>query len=234
MLSGGTVELMVSVKAFDALPEALSVTWTVKLDVPAVVGVPLIAPNVTFNLDGEIRIGNNVSIGPHVVMYTATHELVLRHRDVDHDQRIASRHDRVERLGLRHRPREPIQHEPRARIVAVEPLADDADHDLVVHQLPAVHDRLGGAPELGTVRHGFAQNVARRNPRNPAAPRQPFRLRPFACAGRSKNDQIQRHAIGGRHDVGRRQAVRTADHERQTTNVAITPTPFVHECASSS
>ena len=50
MLSGGTVELIVSVKAFDALPEALLVTWTVKLDVPAVVGVPLIAPNVTFNV----------------------------------------------------------------------------------------------------------------------------------------------------------------------------------------
>ena len=48
MLSGGAVELMVSVNAFDALPEALSVTWAVKLDVPAVVGVPLIAPEVVF------------------------------------------------------------------------------------------------------------------------------------------------------------------------------------------
>ena len=50
MLSGGAVELMVSVNAFDALPEALSVTWTVKLDVLAVVGVPLIAPEVAFNV----------------------------------------------------------------------------------------------------------------------------------------------------------------------------------------
>ena len=50
MLSGGAVELMVSVNAFDALPELLSITWTVKLDVPAVVGVPLIAPEVAFNV----------------------------------------------------------------------------------------------------------------------------------------------------------------------------------------
>ena len=50
MLSGGAVELMVTMKAFDALPEALSVTWAVKLDVPAVVGVPLIAPEVAFKV----------------------------------------------------------------------------------------------------------------------------------------------------------------------------------------
>ena len=50
MLSGGAVELMVSVNAFDALPEALSVTWTVKLDVPAVVDVPPIAPEVAFKV----------------------------------------------------------------------------------------------------------------------------------------------------------------------------------------
>jgi len=49
-LSGGAVELMVSVNAFDALPELLSITWTVKLDVPAVVGVPLIAPEVAFSV----------------------------------------------------------------------------------------------------------------------------------------------------------------------------------------
>ena len=50
MLSGGAVELMVSVNAFDALPELLSIAWAVKLDVPAVVGVPLIAPEVAFNV----------------------------------------------------------------------------------------------------------------------------------------------------------------------------------------
>ena len=50
MLSGGAVDLMVTMKAFDALPEALSVTWTVKLEVPAVVGVPPIAPEVAFNV----------------------------------------------------------------------------------------------------------------------------------------------------------------------------------------
>ena len=50
MLSGGAVELMVSMNAFDALPERMSITWAVKLDVLAVVGVPLIAPEVAFKV----------------------------------------------------------------------------------------------------------------------------------------------------------------------------------------
>jgi maltose O-acetyltransferase len=35
----------------------------------------VIAPGVTFGLDGEIRIGKNVSISPGVVLYTATHSI---------------------------------------------------------------------------------------------------------------------------------------------------------------
>ena len=46
----GLDEVMAMESCFSAVCEALSVTWTVKLDVPAVVGVPLIAPNVTFNV----------------------------------------------------------------------------------------------------------------------------------------------------------------------------------------
>jgi acetyltransferase-like isoleucine patch superfamily enzyme/acyl carrier protein len=34
-----------------------------------------IAPGVTFGLDAEITVGDNVSIGPFVVLHTATHEL---------------------------------------------------------------------------------------------------------------------------------------------------------------
>jgi acetyltransferase-like isoleucine patch superfamily enzyme len=35
----------------------------------------LIAPNVTFGLDNDIKIGRNVSISPYVTFYTATHAL---------------------------------------------------------------------------------------------------------------------------------------------------------------
>lgn len=35
----------------------------------------LIAPGVTFGLDGEITIGRNVSISPNATLYTATHAL---------------------------------------------------------------------------------------------------------------------------------------------------------------
>lgn len=35
----------------------------------------LVAPGVTFGLDGEITVGRNVSISPQVTLYTATHAL---------------------------------------------------------------------------------------------------------------------------------------------------------------
>jgi len=35
----------------------------------------LIAPGVTFGMDGEITVGRNVSIGPQATLYTATHAL---------------------------------------------------------------------------------------------------------------------------------------------------------------
>ena len=35
----------------------------------------LIAPQVTFGLDGEITLGRNVSVSPQVTLYTATHAL---------------------------------------------------------------------------------------------------------------------------------------------------------------
>ena len=44
-----TGALIVSVNAFVAVPAALSVTWIVKFDVPAVVGVPVSAPVAAFS-----------------------------------------------------------------------------------------------------------------------------------------------------------------------------------------
>ena len=44
---------------------------------------------------------------------------------------------RVERLGLRDRAREAVEHEARARSRPRQALLDDADHDLVGHQLAA-------------------------------------------------------------------------------------------------
>ena len=34
-----------------------------------------IADNVTINLDGEVTIGKNVAIAPHVVIYTGSHKI---------------------------------------------------------------------------------------------------------------------------------------------------------------
>ena len=50
MLSGGAVELTVSVKAFDMVAAAASFTTNVKVKLPALVGVPLINPVDEFRL----------------------------------------------------------------------------------------------------------------------------------------------------------------------------------------
>ena len=106
---------------------------------------------------------------------------------------VAAVHQAVERLGLRDRPRKPVEDEPVPRVRPVEPLPHDPDHHLVAHQLAALHDRLGAQPD-------------RRFP--PSPPRAGCRRsRSSGCRGRARtarpacpcrrpeaqHDQIQRH-----------------------------------------
>ena len=85
----------------------------------------------------------------------------------------------VERLGLRHRARKPVEHEPAPRIRPRQPLAHDADHRCRRRRAgprpsPPWLARPSSVPGL----HGLAQDVAGRDR---AARRAPARTAPPAC-----------------------------------------------------
>jgi hypothetical protein len=72
---------------------------------------------------------------------------------------------------------------------------DDADHHLVAHEFSAVHDRLGPPADVRAGVHGIAEDVPRRDLRDPARPCEPLGLRAFAGAGRTKHQQVQGHSV---------------------------------------
>ena len=107
---------------------------------------------------------------------------VLGHVEVDHGvDRVAAR-DVLELAGLGHGPGEAVEDVARLRVGLAEPLLDDAEHDLVGHQLAAVHDGLGPLPELGTGPHRGAQHVTGRDVGYVVAHRQPLGLGALAGA----------------------------------------------------
>ena len=71
------------------------------------------------------------------------HELDLRHLNVHHDEGRTPLHDVVERLGLRHGPREAVQDEPAGHVGSREPFVHDLDQDVVAHEPAGFHDPLG-------------------------------------------------------------------------------------------
>ncbi|MFO1295029.1 MAG: hypothetical protein U1F25_00070 [Rubrivivax sp.] len=89
-------------------------------------------------------------------------------------------------LGLRLVAREAIENESLLRIRFREPVADDAEDDLVDDQLPGVHGRLGPQAVLGTALHGRAQQVPGGDLRNPETLHQPLRLGTLAGARRAQ------------------------------------------------
>ena len=91
---------------------------------------------------------------------------------------------RLESVGLDNRARKAIEDETGLRVRARKPLADDAEHGAVVHQVARVHHGLRGAAGFGARRNGLAQEVARGNLRNAMARLHALRLRALARAGR--------------------------------------------------
>ena len=94
------------------------------------------------------------------------------------------RHDRVERLGLRHRPRKPVEHEPVRRVRLRQPLARRCRSS---RRRPTSSPRsiiaLACSAEPVPALHRLAQDVAGRDLRNPALAREPLRLRALARPG---------------------------------------------------
>ena len=67
-----------------------------------------------------------------------------------------------------------------------QPFADQAEHDLVGHELAGVHRGLGPLAELGAARDGVAQQVAGGHLRNARLVAQALGLRTLAGAGCAK------------------------------------------------
>ena len=100
---------------------------------------------------------------------------------------------RVERLGLRQRAREAVEHEPAQRVTASEPLADELDRELVRNEVAAREDRRDPAAEVGLHRDRLPEHVARRDVRNARLGGDPLRL--GALAGPLRAEQQDVHYL---------------------------------------
>src|SRR5688572_26137193 len=95
-----------------------------------------------------------------------------QHRRVDvhqHDRidRLAELgQERIESLGLRNVAWVPVEYESRRRIRAAETLADQAEDDLVGHELARVHCGLGTLAELRAALDRVTQQIAGRHLRD--------------------------------------------------------------------
>ncbi len=100
---------------------------------------------------------------------------LVRHLELEDDGKrpLDLGQHRVERLGLRHRARKPVEDEPSPGVVCLQSLADELDHQVVGHELAALKDRLAPAAELRAV------GIARR------------RMSPVAMCARPYSDAIR-------------------------------------------
>ncbi len=98
----------------------------------------------------------------------------------------------VERLSLRQRTREAVEHETRQRVAAVEPVGDQADHQIVGDKIAAVVDLFQLPSRRGRKLLHLADHVAGRDVWNPIGGRQAFRLRSLAGSLRSEKEDVQR------------------------------------------
>jgi hypothetical protein len=116
---------------------------------------------------------------------------IRRDDDVEDAQRAAALDHAVERRCLDNRPREPIQHEAGFRVLAVEPLAHDADHHVIADEIAGLHRRLGDQSQFRPGLDRFPKDVSRGDLRERPALRQPLGLRALAGARGPQHDDVQ-------------------------------------------
>ena len=123
------------------------------------------------------------------------HDL-LGHLEVERQVDAVGTDERDQVLGLLLGPGEPVE-QPTGRGVRLrEPLRDDAQHDLVAHELARVHDRLGLEPELGALLDRGAQHVAGGDVRHAVALGQAHRLGALARTLPSEHEEADRPLLG--------------------------------------
>jgi hypothetical protein len=121
----------------------------------------------------------------------ATQQRALVDAQLDHriERQPLALEKRVERLGLRHRARKPVEDETVPRVRLVDALGDDADHDVVGHQPAAGHDVLRLEPDRRSGGDCGAQHIPRGKLNDAVLLNQPLRLRSLARPRRPEKDQ---------------------------------------------
>jgi hypothetical protein len=139
------------------------------------------------------RIGVRAAVFTYPPPAHAPDQFLVRHLDLDANHRPPFARDLVERVGLRRRPRKPVEHEAGHRVGPRQPLADDADDQVVADELAAPHHLLDLPAEIGPAVHRLAQDVPGRNLGNPQLACDTFRLRALTRSRRAKHHKVQRH-----------------------------------------
>ncbi len=103
---------------------------------------------------------------------------VHQHHGIDRLAQVGEQH--VECAGLGDVARIAVEDEALGGVGTAEPLADQAEHDVVRHERAGIHRRLGLLAEFGAAGHGVAQQVARGHLRDARVVAQSLRLGAFA------------------------------------------------------
>ena len=96
---------------------------------------------------------------------------------------------RLKCVRLRRVPREPIEDEALAGVVARQPGAQQLEHDLIRHQLAVVHVALRALADVGFPLDREAKEVTRCDVRDFEALGKPNRLRPLPRPRRPQQDE---------------------------------------------
>ena len=109
------------------------------------------------------------------------HLVVVDHQFQHHVQLdVPGEQHLLERLGLRHVPREPVEQEAGLGVVVSEPVGDHRDGDLVRDKVATLHVGLGPAAERGSMAHVVPENVTCRDLRDGQVRREGLGLCPLA------------------------------------------------------
>jgi hypothetical protein len=128
------------------------------------------------------------TLAAHAASREALDERVVWYRNVYDRERPVSGHDFVERDGLRHRAREPVEDKTPGGIRMGQPLTDDANHELVIHQATRVYRGLGASSKFRLRPDRISQDVASRDVRGALALREVNRLRPLTGPRGAQHD----------------------------------------------
>ena len=121
------------------------------------------------------------------------HQILFVHQDHEGlgDPPVQAVQDLVQGLRLGDGAREPVHQEALGRVGLLQTVLDDADHHAVGDQLARVHELLGLQPHLSLVLDRRAQDVARGDVGDAVLGHDAARLRAFARAGRSEQDEVE-------------------------------------------